>query len=69
MKTAYQNITNYFYALTKIVPYRMQANDKILIFVTDQIDAQFFFVYLCIPILYMFLATKCSSSGESTVSI
>jgi hypothetical protein len=31
METACQNITNYFYALTKIVPYRMQANDKISI--------------------------------------
>jgi len=28
-----------------------------------------FFLYLFIPILYMFRATKCSSSGESIVSI
>ena len=33
------------------------------------IDAQFFFLYLFIPILYMFRSTKCSSSGESIVSI
>lgn len=31
METACQNIMNYFYAPTKIIPYRMQANDKILI--------------------------------------
>jgi len=41
----------------------------IIIFVNDQLDPQFFFVYLCIPILYMFRATRCSSSGESIVSI
>ena len=34
-----------------------------------QLDAQFFLLYLFIPILYMFRATKCSSSGESIVSI
>ena len=28
-----------------------------------------FFLYLFIPVLYMFRATKCSSSGESVVSI
>lgn len=28
METACQNIMNYFYTLTKIVPYRMHANDK-----------------------------------------
>ena len=37
--------------------------------VNNQLDAQFFFLYLFIPILYMFRATKCSSSGESVVSI
>jgi len=36
----------------------------------NQLDAQFFFrmylfIYLFIPILYMFRATLCSSSGES----
>jgi len=31
--------------------------------------AQFFFLSLFIPILYMFRATKCSSSGQSIVSI
>ena len=39
------------------------------VFVNNQIDAQFFFSYLFIPVLYMFRATKCSSSGESIVSI
>jgi len=40
-----------------------------VIFLNNQLDAQFYFLYLFIPILYMFRATKCSSSGESTVSI
>ena len=40
-----------------------------LIFVKNKLDAQFFFLYLFIPILYMFRATKCSSSRESIVSI
>jgi len=39
------------------------------VFVNDQLVAHFFFLYLFIPILYMFRATKCSSSGESIVSI
>jgi len=38
-------------------------------FVNNQHDAQFFSLYLFIPILYMFQATKWSSSGESIVSI
>jgi len=37
--------------------------------VNNQLDAQFFFLYLFIPVLYMFRAIKCSSSGESIVSI
>jgi len=37
--------------------------------VNDQLEAQFFFVYLFITILYMFRTTKCSSSEESIVSI
>ena len=37
--------------------------------VNNQLDAQFFPLYLFIPILYMFRATKCSSSGESIVSL
>jgi len=41
----------------------------VCVFVNDQLDAQFFFVYLFIPILYMFRATNCSSSGESILSI
>jgi len=38
-------------------------------FVNKQLDAEFFFLYLFIPILYMFRATKCSSSGESIVPL
>ena len=41
----------------------------ITVFVNNQLDAQFFFFYLFTAILYMFHATKCSSSGESVVSI
>jgi len=37
--------------------------------VNNQPDVQFLFLYLFIPILYMFRGTKCWSSGESTVSI
>jgi len=44
-------------------------NCAFLIFVNSQLDAQFFFLYLFIPVLYMFRATKCSSSGDSIVSI
>jgi hypothetical protein len=39
------------------------------ILVNDQLDAQFFFTYTLISILYMFRATSSSSSGESIVSI
>jgi len=41
----------------------------VTIFVNNQLDTQFFFLYLFIPILYIFRPTKCSSSGESIVSI
>jgi len=41
----------------------------ITVFVNNQLDAQLFFLYLYILILYMFLATKCSPSGKSIVSI
>jgi len=41
----------------------------IAVFVNNQLDAQFFLLYLFIPILHMFRATKCSSSGESIASI
>jgi len=37
--------------------------------VNNQFEAQFFFLYLFIPVLYMFRATLCSSSEESIVSI
>jgi len=39
------------------------------VFVNNQLDAQFVFLYLFIPVFYMFRATKCWSSGESIVSI
>jgi hypothetical protein len=41
--------------------------DKILL--NDQTDAQFFFSYMFIPILYMFRALMCSTSGKLIVSI
>jgi len=41
----------------------------ITVSVNNQLDAQFFFLYLFIPILYMFRATMRSSSGESILSI
>ena len=37
------------------------------ILVNNQLDAQFFISYIFIPILYMFRAPLCSSSGESIV--
>jgi hypothetical protein len=37
------------------------------VLVNNQLDAQFFFSYIFIPILYMFRAPLCSSSGESIV--
>jgi len=39
-------------------------NNLRTVFVNNQLHTQFFFLYLFIPILYMFRATKCSSSGE-----
>jgi len=39
------------------------------VLVNNQLDAQFLFLSILIPILYMFWAPLCSSSGESTVSI
>jgi hypothetical protein len=39
------------------------------ILLNNQLDAQFFFSYIFIPILYMFRAPMCSSSGESLVLI
>jgi len=41
----------------------------ITIFISNQLDVQLFFLYLFIPILYMFRAAKRSSSGETIVSI
>jgi len=42
---------------------------EIAILVNNQLDAQLFFSYIFIPILYMFRAPLCSSSGESIVLI
>jgi len=39
------------------------------ILVNNQLDAQFFFSYIFIPILYMFRAPLCSSPGEPIVLI
>ena len=41
----------------------------IIVLVNNQLEAQFFFSYIFIPILYMFRAPLCSSSGESVVLI
>ena len=40
-----------------------------IIVVNNQLDTQFIFLYLFIPILYVFRGTKCSSSGESIPSL
>ena len=37
------------------------------VLVNNQLDVQFFFSYIFIPVLYMFRATLCSSSGESVL--
>jgi len=54
---------------TKIGFYVLLTAHLITFFANNQVDAQFFLVYLFIPILHMFRATRCSSSGESVVSI
>ena len=41
----------------------------ITIFVNNQLDKQFFFLYLFLSILYVFRGNKCSSSGEPNLSI
>jgi len=38
-----------------------------IIFVNNQLDAQFLFSYILISILYMFRAAMCPSSGELIV--
>ena len=43
--------------------------NTVSILVHNQLDAQFFFSYIFIPILYMFRAPLRSSSGESIVLI
>jgi len=55
------NFTVVFYVLLTV--------HIITVFVNNQLAAQFFFLYLFIPILYMYRATNCSSSGETIVSI
>ena len=57
---SYFKIKVYFKESKKTLP---------IIFVNNQLDAQFFFLYLFTPILYIFRVTKCSPSGESIVSI
>jgi len=55
--------------LVALAQWDLPANALHTIFVNNHLDAQFFFLDLFIPILYMFRATKCSSSGDSIVSI
>ena len=49
--------------------YVLSTAHLITIFANNQLDPQFFFLYLFIPVLYMFRATKWSSSGKWIVSI
>jgi hypothetical protein len=58
-----------FIKRTKLFFYILLTVHLITVFINKKLDAQFFFLYLFIPILYMFRATKCSSSGGSIVSI
>jgi len=60
-RSVLRNMPEEFYVLLTV--------HLITVFINDQLDAQFFFLYLFIPILYMFRATKCLSSEESIVSI
>ena len=64
-----RNMLNLQKIRKSINPYILLTAHLITDFVNDQLDAQHFFVYLFIPILYMFRTTKCSSSGESIASI
>jgi len=49
-----------------LVKSRLQINQKIhyTLLVNNQLDAQIFFSCMFTPILYMFRAPMCSSSGE-----
>ena len=49
--------------------YVLQTAHLGIILYNDQLDSQFFFLYMFISILYLFRAFKCSSSGDSIVSI
>ena len=55
--------------LAALAQWDLPANALHTVIVNKQFEAQFFFLYLFIPFLCMFRATKCSSSGESIVSI
>jgi len=59
----------FFFQKPKIEFYIVLTVHLIIILVNNQLDAQFVFLYLFLPILYMFRATKFSSSGQSIVSI
>ena len=48
---------------------RKKLNHFMVIYVNNKLGAQFLFLYIFFSILYMFRAAKCSSSGESTVSV
>ena len=57
----------YIYIYIYIFYVLLTVNLGIILF-NDQLDAQFF-LYIFILILYVFRAFKCSSSGDSIVSI
>ena len=60
----------YLFCLFSIAEcYVFLTQHPIAIFVNNQLDTQLLFLYLFIPILYMFQSTMCSSSRESIVSI
>ena len=60
---------NTLHDLTLLKLYVLLTVHLITVFVNIQLDAQFIFLYFFIPLLYMFRATNCSSSGESIISI
>jgi len=66
-----QILISYFPSIRYIVfteEYNMVNSDE-LIFVNNQLDAQFFFSCMFISVLYMFRAAMCPSSRELIVSI
>jgi len=54
--------TALFWVITQLVA-------VVSVLVNNQLDSQFFFSYICIPLLYMFRAPLYSSSGELIVLI